>query len=213
MFQSSSFIRQTTPTTMFLVDLQNHTFFLWFIQQLSVKGTILFSAWVSNEPFSLKSILQTIHNNPTLTAYGDISVDSLKALSKLYKRERIQMEKAFFVALESCCDSKTFADMMVVDPDFPQRTLRRFYVLCQSLSTPAKKDLVNWALLLFSTGLYMKTDGVSYIDLIKDPQTFANEQHSPATIQTNFKTLFVVFGQHVINCSFLKDFNNQGMSS
>ena len=40
---------------------------------------------------------------------------------------------------------------MIIDPEFPQRKLRRFYVLCQSPSTSGKKDLVNWALLLFST--------------------------------------------------------------
>ena len=117
------------------------------------------------------------------------------------------MEKAFFAALASCSEAKALVDIRT-DPEFPLRKLRRFYILCWSPATPDKKDLVNWALLLFLTGFYMKKEGVSQIDLIKDHQTFANAQYKPTTVQTKFKTLFAVFSQHDICYSFLKDLNN-----
>ena len=226
-FSQSSTIRNpykktvTKPTTDSRIDgvlvdkfdclLNSKPHLLPLVQTTTVKGTVLFSAPVSHEPFSIRSILQTIHNNPSLKAYGDVDIGNLTSRSKPYERERIRMETAFFAALASCPESKALADI-ITDPEFPQRKLRRFYILCRSPSTPGKKDLVNWALLLFSTGFYMKKSGVSHMDLIKDPQTFANAQYEPTTVQTKFKTLFAVFSEHDVRYSFLKDFNNQGTS-
>ena len=171
----------------------------------TVKGTtILFTALVSHEPFNPKPILLTIHNNPSLTAYGDVGIGgSFSSCSKPYDRERIWMEKAFFAALASCPKVKALVDGdMIIHPEFPKECWEDFYILCLSPATPGKKDLVvNWA------------QGVSHIDFIKDGWTFAIAQYEPTTVQTKFKTMFAVFSQCDICYSFLKDFNNQGTSS
>ena len=97
------------------------------------------------------------------------------------------MERAFFAALESYPDLKALAGM-IINHEFPQRKLRQFNVPYQSPSTKSKKDLVNWALLLFSTGFYVKKERFSHIDLIKDPQTFAtNAQYLQLLSRQNSK--------------------------
>ena len=78
------------------------------------------------------------------------------------EREHIRMEQALFAALESCPGSIAQADT-ITDPEFHQRKLRRFYVLCQSTSAPGKKDLLaNWALILFNRFLHEEQRGFSY---------------------------------------------------
>ena len=102
------------------------------------------------------------------------------------------MENAFFAALLSSPDAKPLA-VMIVDPEYPQRSLRQLYFLYRGTATLTKKALLNWALLLFSTGFYIKKKGELHLDLIKDPQTFANAQYKPNTVQNKFKILFVTF--------------------
>ena len=192
-----------------LGTLNARSHLLPLVQTATVSGTIKFSAAVSNEPFNLQSILQTIHNNP-ITVYGDVQVTNLASQSWGYKREKIQMENAFFAALSSSPDAKPLADM-IVDPEYPQRSLRQLYVLCRGTATPAKKALLNWALLLFSTSFHIKKKGKLHLDLIKDPQTFVNAQYKPNTVENKFKILFSTFKYHSIHYSFAKDFNNQGV--
>ena len=124
------------------------------------------------------------------------------------------MEKAFFAPLECCpVRGKSTSGYYYSSRLPPEKTEKLLlHILCLSPATPGKKDIVNWALLLSSTGFYMKKDGVPHIDLIKASQTFfTNAHYEPTTIQTKFKTLFAVFSQRGICYSFLKDFNNQGL--
>ena len=191
----------------FCGTLKSKPHLLPLVWPTTVKSTIKFVAPVSHVPFNLKSILQTVYNNPPVSQVMEIFI--LVAFLLVQREGENLNGEASFAALASCPEMKALVDV-IIDPDFPQRKLRRFYVLCWSPATPGKKDPVNWALLLFLTGFYIEKDGVSCIDLVKDPQNFADAQYKPTTVQTKFEMMFTVFSQHDSHYSVL--INNQGMS-
>ena len=154
----------------------------------------------------MKSIMETIQNNP-IKAFGDVDIKTLVSASKDCHKNKCRMEQKFFLVLETCPEAKPLCEF-ISDPEYPQRQLRRFHVICRGAKTPAKKALLNWTLLLFSLCHHKKSGNVA--DVTKDPKTFADAQCQPNTIVTRFKLLFTIFKNQSINYSFKKDFNDPG---
>ena len=160
----------------------------------------------SSQPFTLGSILKGIQDNP-IVAFGDVPVSELTKNSPRYEKEKLHLEHAFFAAIASHPVAKSLADMQR-DPENPSTSIRKLYAFCGGRPTPTKKKLLNWCLLLFSSGLYLKNSGK--IDASMDPKLFAEAQYEPNSVQKKFKILFSSFRGHGINFSFSKDFNEPG---
>jgi hypothetical protein len=96
---------------------------------------------------------------------------------------------------------------IISDPLIPSKATRRFYVMLRGEMTPAKKLVLNYALLCYSQSLvkseYIGTD-------LSDPKVFAMAQYQPNTLETHFKVLFSVFKKEQIHYQMQKDFNGPG---
>ena len=161
----------------------------------------------SKEEFSILSILQSIKENPVICV-GDNDVASMNFNTSAHEKKKDGIESLFFKCLASHSNvAKSLAEL-VKDPENPVEKLQQFYVECRAPNTPAKKSLINWALLIFSLGLYKKE--AQDLDFSKDPKAFAQAQYQPGTVKLKFKCLFAKFRSQGIVYSFLKDFNGKG---
>ena len=150
------------------------------LQPNTLDGSIDFTSIVapqSERPFSLPSILKSMQDNP-IVAFGDIDVSHLTKNSAKYQKEKIHMEAKFFATLESHPVAKPLAKF-IANPDIPSEETRMFYLCCGGTCTPTKRKLLNWCLLLFSSGLYLKKAGKVHPSM--DPKLFAEAQYEPAS--------------------------------
>jgi hypothetical protein len=176
----------------------------------SVDGSINFYAIPPpTAEFTLPGILQTIANHQLRAGPNALAVDinDLQYNTSEYEKAKTKQINEFFQVLTEDPEAHSLADI-IVNPANPCMKKRRLYILCQAPSTPEKKRILNYALLIYS----LKYVKVSYRgkDLSKCPKLYADAQYEPGTAKTAFKMLFRRFQQEGIVYSQSKDFNGTG---
>jgi hypothetical protein len=160
--------------------------------------------------FTLNGILQSIADNPINFHAGSmrtIAVSSLSNNTEKYDKQKAVIERNFFQVLANHLQAAPLAEM-INDPVDIGTCVYRLYVLTRSPKAPQKRQLLNWALLVYSL-VHIKASYRGNKNLSTDPILYAQAQYEPRTVATHFRTLFSAFTKHDVNYS-QNDFSDKG---
>lgn len=190
------------------VLLPNHHDAPSFPPVASIDTTVEEFATSLPSDFSVEVLADIMHT--TLDLLGDETttrkLKSLTFIGTSHAQKQSSYEARFFLVLERHAHFKPLTEL-INDPDMPSMKIRKFYVMLRNTMTPAKKMVLNFALLCYSQSLikkeYAGTD-------LSDPKTFAMAQYQPNSLETHFKVLFSVLKTNQIHYQLQKDFNGPG---